>query len=527
MTSIESLINEKRIQHPPEELKREAHIQDYESVYLHSITFPDRFWGNIASELQWEKTWDKVLDFQPPHHEWFVGGKTNITINALDRHARGEHRNKVALIWTNENDEEEVITYDRLLRRVCQLANGLKSLGVKKGDRVVIYMPLTPEAICAMLACARVGAIHAVIDIKLGLKDLRERIEDCRPTVVICADVTYRSGKRVPLKSIVSNAVEGLDYVKKLIVDRRQDPKIELDPEHEVEFIEFIDTQKQWCEAEIMDAEDPLFILYTSGSYDDRPKGIVHVHGGYMVGVYYLARAFYDIKASDIFWCMSDLSRIVGHSFVVYGPLLNGATVLAREGAIDYPDPGVIWRTVERHGANILFTTPPAIRKFMEYGAEYIQKEDVSTLRLIASAGELLEPDVHLWAHEHILKGKGFVIDNWWQKELASPVIGTLPILDAKLGKVGRPLPGVVADVVSLDEGTTVSPNTAGLLILRRPLPYMMRTIWNDDASYRAYWEKYPNCFTCGDLGFYDEEGYFAVLGHVEDFDKVSFTGQR
>jgi acetyl-CoA synthetase len=503
MTSIESLIHEKRLQHPPEALKRDAHIQDYESVYLHSITFPDRFWGNIASELQWEKTWDKVLDFQPPHHEWFTGGKTNITINALDRHARGEHRNKVALIWTNENDEEEVITYDRLLRRVCQLANGLKSLGVKKGDRVVIYMPLTPEAICAMLACARVGAIHAVIDIKLGLRDLRERIEDCQPTVVICAD-----------------------YIKKLIVDRRQDPKIELDPEREVEFIEFIDTQKQWCEAEIMEAEDPLFILYTSGSYDDRPKGIVHVHGGYMVGVYYLARAFYDIKASDIFWCMSDLSRIVGHSFVVYGPLLNGATVLAREGAIDYPDPGVVWRTVERHGVNILFTTPPAIRKFMEYGDGYIQSEDVSTLRLIASAGELLEPEVHLWAHEHILKGKGFVIDNWWQKELASPVIGTLPIVDAKLGKVGRPLPGVVADVVSLDEGTTVSPNSAGLLILRRPLPYMMRTIWNDDASYRAYWEKYPNCFTCGDLAFYDEEGYFAVLGHVEDFDKVTF-GQR
>lgn len=520
MNKIETLIQEQRVLTPPNELKDGAVIQDYEALYLHSITFPERFWGGIAGELQWERKWDKVMEFNAPYHRWFVGGKTNITINALDRHAKGAHRNKVALIWTTENGTEQLITYDRLLRRVCQLANGLKSIGVKKGDRVIIYMPLTPEGICSMLACARIGAIHSVVYAGMGVQALRSRIEDSQAKVVICSDVAYRNGKRVGLKGIVDNATEDLEFIEKILVHRRQDPKIELGSSRMIDFIDFIDEQPQWCEPEIMDADDPLFILYTSGT-TGKPKGVVHVHGGYMVGTYYLSRAFYDIKDSDIFWSLSDIGWIVGHSFIVYGPLLNGATVLAREGAIDFPDPSIVWRTVERHGVNLMFTAPTAIRMFMKYGKEHLQDYDISTLRMISCAGEPLNPEAHQWAQDNIVGKNGFVVDNWWQTELASPVLGTLPTMNAKLGKVGKPMPGVVADILS-HEGITVSPNTGGTLVLRRPVPYMMNTIWNDDARYRQYWEEFPGCYTSGDVAFYDEDGYFCVLGRSDDVMNVA-----
>jgi acetyl-CoA synthetase len=520
MSSIETLTTEKRTITPPESLRKNALIQDYDALYRYSISAPEKFWETIANELWWQEKWHTVLKFEPPHHEWFLGGKTNITVNALDRNVESHRRNKVALIWTTESGKEVVVTYDRLLRRVCQVANALKGAGVKKGDRVIIYMPLTVEGIYTMLACARIGAIHSVVYAGMGVGALRTRIEDCQAKVVFCADVTYRAGKTVNLKSIVDEAVRDIEYVEKIVVLRRQEPRQELTSTREVDYFEFIEHEPQWCEPEIVDAEHPLFILYTSGT-TGKPKGVVHVHGGYMVGTYYLSRAFYDIKETDIFWSTSDIGWIVGHSYIVYGPLLNGATVLAREGAVDFPHPGIVWQTVERHGVNLMFTAPTAIRLFMKYGAEHVKKYDTSSLRLIACAGEPLNPEAHQWAQETILGERGFVVDNWWQTEIASPVIGTLPAFKAKLGKAGKPMPTVIADVVTPD-GKPVAPNQGGLLILRRPLPYMMRTVWGDDERYKKYWEDFEGCYTSGDVAFYDEEGYICVLGRADDVMNVA-----
>lgn len=525
MTTIQTLMQQEQILPSPASLKQGALIQDYEALYLHSITQPDIFWSTIASELSWEKKWSRVSDFQLPSHRWFVGGKLNITVNLLDRHVNGPNRNKVAMIWIGEDGGEKVITYDRLLRNVCQMANALKSMGVKKGDRVIIYMPLTPQGVYSMLACARIGAIHSVVYAGMGVQALRNRIEDSQAKVIICADTTDRGGKVIPLKGIVDQATEDLEFVEKIIVHRRQTPKFGFQSGKEVDFNEVKEANSQWCEPEIMDSEDPLFILYTSGT-TGKPKGVVHVHGGYMVGTYYLSRAFYDIKEDDIFWSTSDIGWIVGHSYIVYGPLLNGATIVAREGAVNFPDPGIVWKIVERHGINVLFTAPTALRMFMRFGEEYINRYDISSLRMIASAGEPLNPEAQLWAHKNILKEKGHVVDNYWQTEIASPILGTPPALTAKTGKVGRPMPGVTADVLGPD-GHKVPPNTGGLLVLKRPLPYMMRTIWNDEARYREYWKEINGqlVYASGDVAFYDEEGYFCVLGRADDV--MSIAGHR
>ncbi|MBI3395782.1 MAG: acetate--CoA ligase [Spirochaetia bacterium] len=525
MDTIQTLNQQERNLDPPDALRAGALIQDYDALYLHSITQPDNFWGSIASSLTWHKKWDKVSEFNLPTHKWFVGGKLNITVNVLDRHVQSSNRNKVAMIWIGEDGGEKVITYDRMLRNVCQMANALKSMGVRKGDRVIVYMPLTPQGVYSMLACARIGAIHSVVYAGMGVQALRNRIEDSKAKVIICSDITYRNGKVVPLKGIVDQAVEGLEFVEKIVVHRRRNPPADFSSLKEVDFNEVKEANAQWCEPEIMDAEDPLFILYTSGT-TGKPKGVVHVHGGYMVGTYYLSKAFYDIKEDDIFWSTSDIGWIVGHSYIVYGPLLNGATVVAREGAINFPDPGIAWKIVERHGVNVMFTAPTALRMFMRFGVEYVDKYDIKSLRMIASAGEPLNPEAQMWAHKNILKEKGHIVDNYWQTEIASPILGTPPALTAKTGKVGRPMPGVVAEVVGPD-GRQVPPNTGGLLLLRRPLPYMMRTIWNDEARYLNYWKEVNGAmaYASGDVAFYDKDSYFCVLGRADDV--MSVAGHR
>ncbi|MEZ0328985.1 MAG: acetate--CoA ligase [Dissulfuribacterales bacterium] len=518
-SQIEALTRIKERFAPPQRVRDNAYIKDYDSVYAYSIRDPEGFWGQIASELEWFAPWDRVREFNLPEHKWFLNGKTNITLNALDRHANSWRRNKVAIIWLSEDGKEEVATYGQLRDRVNQFANGLKSKGIKKGDRVIIYMPLVIEGVIAMLACARIGAIHSVVYAGMGAGSLRSRVEDSRARAVICADIGYRRGKVVRLKETVDEAIKDLDMVETVIVFRRQTPQIELN-EWEEDFWELLRANSHRCEPEVMDSEDPLFILYTSGT-TGRPKGVVHVHGGFMVGTYYLTKAFFDVKDVDVYWSTSDIGWIVGHSYIVYGPLCAGATVLIREGSPDYPHPGIVWEKVQKYGVSVMFTAPTAIRMFMRFGKEHIEKFDRSTLRVLACAGEPLNPEAWRFAQEVILENNGHCVDNFWQTEVASPILGTLPAMFNKPGRVGKPMPGVVADVVD-ENGASVPAGQGGYLVLRQPLPYMMRTIYGNPDLYREVWSKFPGCYQTGDIAVCDEDGYFSVLGRSDDVLNVA-----
>lgn len=480
---------------------------------------PEGFWSEYAEKFEWSRPWSKVLDWDGIHHKWFLGAKTNITINALDRHANSELRNRAAFIWLGEDGSERIVTYGQLHRQVCRFANGLKSLGVVKGDRVIIYMPLTIEGAVAMLACARIGAIHSVVYAGLGHTALRDRITDAQAKIVIAGDVGYRRGKTVALKAIVDEALEAVDLVEKVIVFSRSGSGIEAP--REIDFNDLLKFPAD-CPAEEMDSEDPLFLLYTSGS-TGKPKGVVHVHGGYMVGTTYHLENFFDVGASDIFWCTSDIGWIVGHSYIVYAPLCAGVTTLFREGAIDYPNPGIAWEIVERYGVTKMFTAPTALRMFMRYGEAYPAAHDLTTLRVIACAGEPLNPEAWRWAQTHLAgDGKwGYVIDNWWQTELGCPTLGTPPGMAMRPGKVGPALPGAEADVVD-EDGKPVPPNVGGRLVLKRPFPCMLRTVWRDPARYERDWLYFPGSYVTGDVAMKDKDGYIAVLGRSDDVLNVA-----
>ena len=510
---------------PPGWLAREAWIQDDEAERRRAEDDPEGFWAERADDVEWMERWSRVMELTPPRHAWFTGGVLNATASCLDRHVRTERRNKAALIWLGEDGDERTYTYSRLYRETNRFANALKDLGVRKGDRVVLYMPLTPEGVIAMLACARLGAIHSVVYAGMGTQALKARIEDARAKVVVCADLTFRRGRAVPLKPTVDEAVRDLPFVEHVVVHRRGsrpgDAPVTFESEREHDFYDVQQPRAIHCPAEPVDAEHPLFILYTSGT-TGTPKGVVHATGGYLVGVTYLARAFYQIGERDIYWSTSDIGWIVGHSFIVYGPLSIGATVLCREGAPDWPAPEVTWEICERFGVNVMFTAPTAVRMWMSHGAEVPARYDLSRLRLLACAGEPLNPEAHRWAQAHLVgQGDGFVVDNWWQTEVAGPVLGTLPTFEARPGKVGKPLPGAVVDVVDAD-GMSVPANQGGLLVLRRPLPYMLRTVWNDPARYEAYWSRVPGCYAAGDVAVRDEDGYVAVLGRADDVLNVA-----
>jgi acetyl-CoA synthetase len=484
-----------------------------------SLSDPENFWGEYAKNFVWTRPWEKVLSWDGVNHQWFVGGKTNITLNALDRHAESERCNRAAYIWLGEDGSERIVTYGQLYRQVCRFANGLKSLGVRKGDRIVIYMPLTIEGVVAMLACARLGAIHSVVYAGLGHIALRDRIVDAQAKIVIAGDVGFRRGKVVALKAIVDEAIEGLEFVEKVVVYSRRASEIAAGRE-----IDFNDLLKfpPHCPAEEMDAEDPLFLLYTSGS-TGKPKGVVHVHGGYMVGTTYHLENFYDVGERDIFWCTSDIGWVVGHSYIVYAPLCAGATTLFREGAIDYPNPGTAWEIVERYGVSKMFTAPTALRMFMRYGESYPAQYDLSSLRVIACAGEPLNPEAWRWAQTHLAgDGKwGYVIDNWWQTELGGPALGTPPSMAMRPGKVGMAVAGVEADVVD-EAGQSAAPGVGGRLVLKRPFPYMLRTVWRDPARYERDWRQIPGCYLTGDVAVKDKDGYIAVLGRADDVLNVA-----
>ena len=505
----------------PQIVAENARLQDARAEYARWQENPDRFWADEAEKFVWTEKWHTVSKFDGVNHEWFVGGKTNITLNALDRHANSERRNVAAFIWLGEDGSERIVTYDQLLRMVNRFANGLKSLGVVKGDRVVIYMPLTIEGVVAMLACARIGAIHSVVYAGLGHAALRDRIIDAGAKIVITGDVGFRRGKAVPLKSIADEAVADLEVVEKIVVFSRRQPKMTFVSKREIDFEDLMNFPDH-CDAEAMDSEDVLFILYTSGT-TGKPKGVVHVHGGFMVGTTYHLETFFDVNKKDVFWCTSDIGWIVGHSYIVYAPLCAGVTTLFREGAIDYPHQGIAWEIVEKYGVSKMFTAPTALRFFMRFGEEIPAKYDLKSLRQISCAGEPLNPEAWAWSQKHLCgDGRwGYVVDNWWQTELGAPTIATPPTFPMRSGKAGIALAGVEASVVDA-EGNDVAPNVGGRLVLRRPFPHMMRSVWNDSARYERMWKQIEGCYVSGDVAMIDEDGYIQVLGRADDVLNVA-----
>ena len=519
--NLDYLSQEAEVIAPPAHVSANAFLQDYAGEYQRSIEDPEAFWSGVASELEWFKPWDKVFSWDYPTFKWFEGATCNITHNCLDRHVKTWRKNKAAFIWLDEDGEERVFTYGRLSQLVNRFANGLRSLGVGKGDRVIIYMPLAPEGVIAMLACARVGAVHSVVYAGFSVGALRDRITDAQAKVVITADVGYRRGNLVDLKGITDEAVKDLDLVRHVIYWQRRE-KQELGPK-EVDFEDLMARSSPHCDPEVMDSEDPLYILYTSGT-TGRPKGVVHVHGGYMVGTYYHLKTFWDIKDEDVFWCTSDIGWVVGHSYIVYGPLIAGATTVFREGAIDYPHPGIAYETIEKYGVNVIFTAPTAVRMLMRYGEEYPLKYDLTSLRFLTCAGEPLNPEAQRWAYRYLCgSGQwGYMVDNWWQTETGGPCLGTMAIMPSKPGKVGLQLPGVIADVVDQEGQPVTEPNKGGLLVLQRPFPHMFRTVYGDPERYARDWERLPGYYFTGDVALKDEDGYFMVVGRADDVLNVA-----
>lgn len=515
---IEALLSEQELFKPPEAVRHAARLQDYDAVYKRSIEENDAFWNEVAETFHWTTPWHTVRSFDGVNHRWFEGAKTNITLNALDRHVENGHKNKVALLWLGEDGSERTVTYGMLLALVCRLGNGLKALGVGKGDRVVIYMPLTVEGVAAMLACARIGAVHSVVYAGFAAGALEKRIEDAGAKVVIVGDVGYRRGKVVDLKAITDKAVSSLEPPPKVVVFQRQRPKKDL-RENEIDFDDLLKHPAQ-CEAESVEAEHPLYILYTSGT-TGKPKGVVHVHGGYMVGTAYHLETFFDLGPDDVFYCMSDIGWVVGHSYITYAPLVGGVTTLFREGAPDTPHGGVVWSIVEKYGVTAMFTAPTAVRMWMRLGERYPRQYDLSSLRVLACAGEPLNPEAFRWAQTHLMGDHGYVMDNWWQTELGGPTLGTLAVQEHKPGFVGRPLPGVEADVVDVS-GRSLPPNTGGLLALKRPFPHMLRTIYNAPERYEEAWTELNGLYLTGDIAVRDEAGRFSVLGRADDVLNVA-----
>ncbi len=506
--------------HPPKGIVERAWIKDYESLYKRSVEDTEGFWGEVAEELHWFKKWDKVLEWNFPYAKWFIGAKTNITYNCLDRHIKNGKGDKTAYIFIDEENRERRISYGELLKLVNKIANALRDLGIRKGDRISIYMPNTIEAVAVMLACARIGAIHSVVFAGFSVNALNLRIKEAGSRVLFTSTYTLRRGKKIDLLSIAKEAVKDAESIERVIVWDRDGEGLKGD-EKFLDFYRLIENQREECEPEEMDAEDPLFILYTSGT-TGKPKGVLHTTGGYMVQTYFTAKTVFDLHENDIFWCTADIGWITGHSYIVYGILANGVTSLIVEGAPDYPDPGRWWSYIEKYRVNVFYTAPTAIRMFMRYGEEWPSKYDLSSLRILGSVGEPINPEAWHWYHKHIGRERCVIVDTWWQTETGAHMITTLPSYPAKPGKAGKPFFGVVADVVDR-EGKRVPPNTVGILVIKAPWPSMLRTCWGNPERYEKYWKSIPgNVYNADDLASYDEEGYIMILGRADDVLNVA-----
>jgi acetyl-CoA synthetase len=520
--SIEALLQEDRAFPPPEDFKRQANISD-PNIYEDAQRDPEGFWARFAEELDWFQKWDRVLDWDPPFAKWFLNGKLNVSYNCIDRHLKSARRNKAAIVWEGEPGDWKVYTYGDLYREVCRFANGLKSLGVRKGDRVTIYLPMIPELPIAMLACARIGAPHSVVFGGFSAESLRDRIDDSQSKVMITADGGYRRGNIVQLKQNADASIEGDTPVEKVVVVRRTSHADERMVEgRDIWWHDLVADQPLRCEPEHMDSEDMLYMLYTSGT-TGRPKGIVHTTGGYLTGVYATTKWIFDLKEYDVYWCTADIGWVTGHSYIVYGPLANGATSVMYEGSPDYPDRDRFWAIVEKYGATIVYTAPTAIRTFMRWGEEYPAKHDMSSLRLLGTVGEPINPEAWVWYWQYIGGGRCPVVDTWWQTETGSILITPLPgITTLKPGSATMPFPGIDADVVD-ERGNSVGPGGGGYLVIKRPWPSVLRTIYGDPERFKEqYWSRYPNIYFTGDGAKIDEEGYYWLLGRVDDVINVS-----
>ena len=524
-SNIDSTLQEQRKFEPPAEFSQKAHLKslaEYEALYKESIEQPEKFWGRAAEDLHWFKKWDKVLEWNVPWAKWYVGGQINLSYNCLDRHVQTARKNKAALIWESEPGEVRTYTYQQLWKEVQKFANVLKSLGVRKGDRVAIYMGMTPELPIAMLACARIGAPHSVVFGGFSSNALIDRIHDSQAVAVITQDGSYRRGAEVKLFPAVEEALKSCPSVKHVVVYKRTGTAINLQAGRDHWWHELMAKASDDCPAEPLDSEHPLYILYTSGT-TGKPKGVVHTTGGYSVGTHLTTKYVFDLKEEDTYWCTADIGWVTGHSYIVYGPLQCGATSLMYEGAPNSPEPDRFWSIIDRHQVNVFYTAPTAIRTFIKWGAEWPRKHKMESLRLLGTVGEPINPEAWMWYREEIGHNRCPIVDTWWQTETGSIMITPIPgAIATKPGSATRPFFGVAPEIVTM-EGKPVPEGSGGFLIIRQPWPAMLRTIYGDPDRYvKQYWSQIPGTYFTGDGARKDKDGYFWIMGRVDDVLNVS-----